>query len=109
MRVHDVIAQEELTLEAYCRAVRTSLWASKVELSLGAEYLGISFVYMDGKQCEILGHGKDHTWHPPHEQALHPSQGAQDWPSGERYTLKEEACMQIGAHGRWKGAHRVPH
>ena len=58
VRVHDLIAQEGLTLEAYHAAVCTKLWASKVELALGAKYLGASFLYLDKGRADVVGDGE---------------------------------------------------
>ena len=55
--VHHLIAEEGLTLEAYCQRMREDMWASCVELSLAADILGISLIYSDkGKKMKI-GHG----------------------------------------------------
>ena len=102
VRVHDIIAQEGLTLEAYCRRVATTLWASKVELSLGADILGICVAYMDHKKAMVMGNGhmrygirlqKSHYMlvklHKRFQQGNAPLQRAgmhQDWTSWQKDT-----------------------
>ena len=55
--VHHLIAEEGLTLGAYCQRMREDMWASCVELSLAADIVGISLIYSDkGKKMKI-GHG----------------------------------------------------
>ena len=58
MRVHDVIAKEQLTLEAYVAAVETTMWASLIELQLGAEILEIRVGHMHEGAYVTLGNAK---------------------------------------------------
>ena len=55
--LHDLLRHEEMTLSAYCAAIRSSQWASVVEISLAAEVLGSSLLYC-GEQTVKIGEGR---------------------------------------------------
>ena len=57
IKVHDVLRMEGMTLKAYLAATRSSMWASQIELEIGARVLSVAVLYMFGRVCMQLGAG----------------------------------------------------
>ena len=55
---HDILRAEEMTLKMYEELTKTSMWASKVELHIAAQYLQVGLIYTDKHAVQQIGVGK---------------------------------------------------